>query len=52
MPGEFWLDILRGGIDSGLLGIGKSSVRELRPDDLLMAEGFERRLGMGQPAAS
>ena len=39
------LDILRGGIDSGLLGIGKSAVRDLTPDDLLVPEGFERRLG-------
>ncbi len=40
------LDILRSGIDSGLLGIGKSSVRDLTPDDLLVPEGFERRLGV------
>lgn len=40
------LDILRSGIDSGLLGIGKASVSELSKDDLLIPTGFERRLGV------
>ena len=40
------LDIMRSGIDSGLLGIGKASVRELSKDDLLIPAGFERRLGV------
>ena len=40
------LDILRGGIDSGLLGIGKSAIRDLTPDDLLIPDGFVRRLGV------
>ncbi len=44
------LDILRSGIDSGLLGIGKASVRDLTPDDLLVPDGFVRRLGVEQPA--
>ena len=45
------LDILRSGIDSGLLGIGKASVRDLRPEDLIVPESFGRRLGVaGQPA--
>jgi len=39
------LDILRGGLDSGLLGLGKSSIDELSPADLVIPEGFERRLG-------
>src|SRR4029453_11918754 len=30
------LDILRSGIDSALLGMGLSSIRELRPDQLLI----------------
>jgi heme/flavin dehydrogenase (mycofactocin system) len=38
-------DILRSGIDSGLLGIGKSRIRDLDADDLLVPEGFTRRLG-------
>lgn len=46
-------DILRSGIDSGLLGIGKSAIRDLTPDDLLVPDGFVRRLGVaeGEPVA-
>jgi heme/flavin dehydrogenase (mycofactocin system) len=40
------LDILRSGIDSGLLGLGRSSVQELCPDDLLVPDGFALRLGV------
>jgi pre-mycofactocin synthase len=40
------LDIFRSGIDSALLGLGRSSVRELGPADLLVPEGFVRRLGV------
>ena len=40
------LDILRSGLDSGLLGIGRASVRDLTRDDLLVPDGFERRLGV------
>jgi heme/flavin dehydrogenase (mycofactocin system) len=40
------LDILRSGVDSALLGLGKSSVRELGPADLLIPQGFARRLGV------
>ncbi|MBN7552271.1 alpha-hydroxy-acid oxidizing protein, partial [Mycobacteroides abscessus subsp. abscessus] len=39
------LDIMRGGIDSALMGLGKKSVHELSPDDLLIPEGFARGLG-------
>jgi L-lactate dehydrogenase (cytochrome) len=39
-------DILRSGLDSGLLGIGKSRVRDLDAGDLLVPEGFARRLGV------
>lgn len=39
------LDILRGGIDSGLLGMGHSSIHDLNPDDLVIPEGFHRALG-------
>jgi heme/flavin dehydrogenase (mycofactocin system) len=39
------LDILRSGIDSALLGIGRSSVRELTANDLVIPPEFERRLG-------
>jgi isopentenyl diphosphate isomerase/L-lactate dehydrogenase-like FMN-dependent dehydrogenase len=44
------LDILRGGIDSALLGLGHSSVHDLTPDDLVIRPGFTRTLGAG-PAA-
>jgi pre-mycofactocin synthase len=39
------LDVLRGGIDSALLALGRSSVEELTPADVVVPEGFERRLG-------
>ena len=44
------LDILRGGIDSALLGLGHSSVHDLTSDDLVIPPGFTRTLGAG-PAA-
>jgi L-lactate dehydrogenase (cytochrome)/glycolate oxidase len=40
------LDILRMGIDSALRGLGKASVTELSPSDLLIPEGFTRALGV------
>lgn len=39
------LDVLRGGIDACLLGLGKSHVNELTPDDVIAPEGFFRTLG-------
>ena len=39
------LDIFRSGIDSALLGLARSSVHDLTPDDVLMPEGFARVLG-------
>ena len=39
------LDILRGGIDSALLGLGRSSISELTPQDLVIPPRFTRRLG-------
>ena len=39
------LDILRGGIDSALLGLGHSSVRDLSQDDVVVPPGFTRTLG-------
>jgi isopentenyl diphosphate isomerase/L-lactate dehydrogenase-like FMN-dependent dehydrogenase len=39
------LDILRGGIDSALLGLGHSSVDDLTPTDLIIPAGFHRELG-------
>jgi L-lactate dehydrogenase (cytochrome)/glycolate oxidase len=39
------LDIMRGGIDSALLGLGKSSVGDLTPGDIVIPPGFTRTLG-------
>lgn len=45
-PGvENVLDILRGGIDSALLGLGKANVSELTRDDVVAPADFYRRLG-------
>ena len=42
-PGvENVLDILRGGIDSAILGLGHASVRDLTRDDVLIPPGFTR----------
>ncbi|MGW0249673.1 pre-mycofactocin synthase MftD [Nocardia goodfellowii] len=40
------LDIMRGGIDSALLGLRKTSVAELDRSDLVVPDGFERALGV------
>jgi heme/flavin dehydrogenase (mycofactocin system) len=40
------LDILRGGIDSSLMGLGKASVHDLTPDDIVIPPGFTRALGV------
>ncbi|MEV6486014.1 pre-mycofactocin synthase MftD [Streptomyces sp. NPDC051576] len=45
------LDILRGGLDSAVLGLGHSSVHELSPDDLVIPPGFPLVLGREAPAA-
>src|ERR1700746_2794418 len=39
------LDILRGGIDSALLGLGNASIGELTPEDVVVPPGFTRTLG-------
>ena len=44
------LDILRSGIDSALLGLGRASVDELSPADLIIPPGFVRRLGVSDGA--
>jgi L-lactate dehydrogenase (cytochrome)/glycolate oxidase len=43
------LDILRGGIDSVVLGLGHSSIGALSPADLVVPPGFTRRLGVADP---
>jgi heme/flavin dehydrogenase (mycofactocin system) len=42
------LDILRSGIDSTLLGLGKASIHDLTADDVLVPPGFTRHLGVGR----
>jgi L-lactate dehydrogenase (cytochrome)/glycolate oxidase len=39
------LDVLRGGIDSALLGLGHSSIHDLSASDVVIPPGFERVLG-------
>lgn len=39
------LDVLRNGIDAALLGLGRGSVKELSGDDVVVPDGFVRRLG-------
>jgi heme/flavin dehydrogenase (mycofactocin system) len=42
------LDILRAGIDSALLGLGRGAVTELEPSDVVMPPGFAVTLGAGE----
>ncbi|WP_083991070.1 pre-mycofactocin synthase MftD [Microbacterium sediminis] len=44
------LDILRGGLDSAVLGLGKASIRELDRADFVVPEGFFLTLGEGGPS--
>jgi heme/flavin dehydrogenase (mycofactocin system) len=46
------LDLMRNGIDSALLALGRGSVHELSRADLIIPPGFERRLGADGGAAS
>ncbi len=39
------LDLIRGGLDAALLGLGHSSTSQLNPEDLVIPPGFTRRLG-------
>jgi len=43
------LDVLRGGIDSALLGLGKSAISELSPSDILVPTGFTREVEVAMP---
>ncbi len=46
-PGvENVLDIMRSGIDSALMGLGKASIHDLVADDVLTPPGFTRALGV------
>ena len=46
------LDILRGGIDSALLGLGRRSVSELTPGDVLVPAGFDAGWARREPRSS
>jgi hypothetical protein len=39
------LDLLRSGIESTLLGLGRGSIHDLTADDLIIPPGFARHLG-------
>lgn len=40
------LDVLRMGIDSTMYGLGRASVHDLTPDDVIVPDGFTRALGI------
>jgi heme/flavin dehydrogenase (mycofactocin system) len=46
------LDILRGGLDSAVLGLGHDSIDELSPADFYVPPGFRRELGAGAEASA
>jgi L-lactate dehydrogenase (cytochrome) len=46
------LDVLRGGIDSALMGLGRASVHDLVAGDVLVPPGFTRALGVPPGADS
>jgi isopentenyl diphosphate isomerase/L-lactate dehydrogenase-like FMN-dependent dehydrogenase len=41
------LQILRSGIDEALLGLGRSSIHDLVPDDIIVPPGFDRAPRVG-----
>jgi isopentenyl diphosphate isomerase/L-lactate dehydrogenase-like FMN-dependent dehydrogenase len=41
------LDVLRMGIDSTMYGLGRASVHDLTPGDVIVPDGFTRALGTG-----
>jgi L-lactate dehydrogenase (cytochrome) len=40
------LDVVRGGIESALMGLGRASIHDLVADDILVPPGFTRALGV------
>lgn len=46
------LDVLRGGIDSALLGLGHRSTGDLSRDDVIIPDGFIRTLGASDTPAT
>jgi isopentenyl diphosphate isomerase/L-lactate dehydrogenase-like FMN-dependent dehydrogenase len=45
------LDILSGGIDSALRGLGRASIHDLCAEDILVPDGFARVLGAPRDGA-
>jgi pre-mycofactocin synthase len=45
------LDIMHGGIDSALLGLGHASVHDVTTEDVIVPPGFERALGVSSAGA-
>ncbi len=43
------LDVLRGGIDSTMRGLGRASVADLGPADVVLPDGFSLTLGADEP---
>ena len=46
------LDILRGGIDSALLGLGKASIHDLTPDDIVVPPGSPAPSAVTAPSST
>ena len=46
------LDIMRAGIESAMIGLGRASTSEIRPDDVLIPPGFTRALGTVETVSS
>jgi len=52
-PGvENVLDLMRAGIDSALLGLGRAGTSELVAEDVLIPPGFTRALGAAEPVSA
>jgi len=46
------LDIMRAGIESAMIGLGRASTGEIGPEDVLIPPGFTRALGTAEPVSS
>jgi len=44
------LDVLRGGIDSGMLGLGKRTLADLGPSDIVVPDGFSDAVAQAERA--
>jgi pre-mycofactocin synthase len=46
------LDIMRAGIESAMIGLGRASTSEIGPDDVLIPPGFTQALGTAETVSS